>query len=724
MKKISLLVLAMLLMTTTLFAKPKQTPAPDEGMWLPMFFRQLNYEDMKRLGLQLSAEELYSFNNSSLKDAIVQMGQFCTGEIVSESGLMFTNHHCGYDAIAGVSTVEHDYLSNGFWAESYEQEIPIEGLYVSFLRQMYDVTDEVLGEHVKDLNKSRWANEIQAKIDELKEKYSEEGKYRVEVKDFFEGNEYYLFVYEQFDDVRLVGAPPSSIGKFGGDTDNWMWPRHTGDFSIFRIYADKDNNPAAYSKDNVPYKPKHYLPISIAGVEKDDFAMIWGYPGTTDRYMTSYEVENTLNISNPAIVKAGNYMLPVMKKNMDRDNAVRLKYASDYASMMNMWKNKQGESRGLKRLHIYDKKKGIEDNLLDWIASDGSREKYNDVIQTLKTSAREMANSPTGQASWYHNLGLYMSQRASFALRSYMVLMMGESGVFADVDYMDILKQRGAEHFAKCDQQTEKELFAALLKMETELPQEYALDYIKSISKDINKSGGVEKYTEQIFKKSVLGSEENFNKFAAKKPSVKKLSKDPLVSIVMAIYTALINEDDNYAQASQNLANARQNFVQALREMNPNLVRYPDANFTMRMTYGTVLDYYPADAIHYDFVTTIDGIMEKEDPTNDEFIVPEKLKDLYAIKDYGQYADKNGNMTVCFLTNNDITGGNSGSPVINGKGELIGLAFDGNWEAMSGDIAFEPELQRTICVDARYVLFIIDKYAGCKRLINELKIVK
>jgi len=519
MKKFSLLALAMLLVFTTLFAKPKQlpTPPPDEGMWLPMFFKQLNYDDMKRLGLQLTAEELYSFNNSSLKDAIVQMGEFCTGEMVSSQGLMFTNHHCGYDAIAGASTVEHDYLTNGFWANSYKEEIPIPGLYVSFLRQMYDVTKDVLGEHVKDLNKSQYADEIQAKIAELKEQYSEGGKYRVEIKDFFEGNEYYMFVYEQFNDVRLVGAPPSSIGKFGGDTDNWMWPRHTGDFSIFRIYADKDNNPADYSEDNVPYTPKHYLPVSIAGVEKDDFAMIWGYPGSTERYMTSYEVENTLNISNPSIVKAGDYMLPVMKKNMDRDNAVRLKYASDYASMMNMWKNKQGESRGLKRLHVYDKKQDIENDLEIWISQNPEREKYSEVVKNLKTSAREIGKSASFQTSWYHNLGLYMSQRSMLALRTFFTFVMSE-GMGADMNEVaESLKLQGEQHFAKYDQQTEKELFAALIRMETELPSEYAITDLVTM---VKKEGGVDKFVDKAFKKSVFGSQENFNKFMQKPKSI------------------------------------------------------------------------------------------------------------------------------------------------------------------------------------------------------------
>lgn len=722
MKKTFLTVLAMVAMLGSSFAgqAPKSAPGPDEGMWLPMFFKNLNYADMQKKGLKLTAEELYSFNNSSLKDAIVQMGQFCTGEMVSDKGLMFTNHHCGYDAIASSSTVEHDYLTDGFWANSYEEEIPIPGLFVSFLREMQDVTKEVLGSHVKDLNKSRYAQEIQNKIDELKKEHSENGKYRVEIKSFFEGNEYYMFVYEQFNDVRLVGAPPSAIGKFGGDTDNWMWPRHTGDFSIFRIYADKDNNPAEYSKDNVPYTPKHYLPVNIQGVEENDFAMIWGYPGSTERYMTSYEVENTLNVTNPTLIKAGDYMLPVMKKNMDRDNAVRLKYASDYASMMNTWKNKQGESRGLKRLKVYDKKKAIEDRLEAWIKADDSRSQYANVIKELRESSKAIANSPSNQSAWYHNMGLYLSKRTILALQINFSVMAYEAMGNLTPELIEKLKTVGQSHFKSYDQQTEKELFAALIKMEMEIPSAYQ---VKELAAMVSKAGGVEKFVDNAFKKSVFANEANFNKFMAK-PKYKTLAKDPIAAVASSLYAALTGEDETTEQANVKFADARQNFVQALKEMDASLVRYPDANFTMRMTYGSVLDYYPADAIHYAYTTTIDGIMEKEDPNNDEFIVPARLKKLYETKDYGQYADKNGNMTVCFLTNNDITGGNSGSPVINAKGELIGLAFDGNWEAMSGDIAFEPELQRTICVDARYVLFVIDKFANCQRLINELKIVK
>jgi hypothetical protein len=418
MKKTLLTLMTFVLSFGVCFANPKANP--DEGMWLPMFFKQLNHSTMQKMGLKLSAEQLYSINNSSLKDAIVQMGDFCTGEIVSDKGLMFTNHHCGYDAIVSQSTVEHDYLNNGFVSQSFEEELPIPGLYVSFLVRMEDVTKEVLAENINTPEKAT-EEQIQKNIGDLIVKYSEEGKYKVEIKPFFEGLEYYMFIYEVFNDVRLVFAPPASIGKYGGDTDNWMWPRHTGDFSVFRVYADKNNQPAEYSKDNVPYKPKHFLPISIKGVEKGDFTMIWGYPGSTERYMTSYEVSNTINISDPAVIKAGEALLPVMKKMMDTDNAINLKYASDYAGYMNLWKNKKGELRGLKRLDVYGKKKAIEDRLVEWIAKDSVRQaRYGNVISDLESASKVIAAAPSNQYSWYGNLGLMCSKTALTAFRSSM----------------------------------------------------------------------------------------------------------------------------------------------------------------------------------------------------------------------------------------------------------------------------------------------------------------
>lgn len=724
MKKNIFSLMALMLAFSAVFAKP--VPKPDEGMWLPMFFKQLNYADMQKKGLRLTAEELYSFNNSSLKDAIVQMGNFCTGEIVSEKGLMFTNHHCGYDAIASSSTVEHDYLTNGFWAYNMEEEIPIPGLYVSFLVRMEDVTKDVLQNHIDDADKSMYEDEIQKRITELEKNNSENGRYNVEIKPFFDGLEYYMFVYEVFHDVRLVGAPPSAIGKYGGDTDNWMWPRHTGDFSIFRVYASKDNTPAEYSKDNVPYKPKHYLPISLKGVEKNDFTMIWGYPGSTERYMTSYEVRNTMEVSDPSVIAAGQALLPVMKSMMDKDNAVMLKYASDYASYMNLWKNKKGELRGLKRLDVYGKKKAIEERLADWIKADGNRvNRYGSLLSDLEKSFKTIADEPLTKYSWYGNLGLMTCKTALSAFRIYMTLQMVDEQMKDKAIAEQVKASLASEMegtFAATDLATEKEMFRALCNLLYSIP---SADRPAGLNELFDKKykGNIDKLVEDAFKKSVFANEKAFSKFIAN-PAAKKLKNDLIAQVGFQTYIMLSGESEQMQQAEKNLQRLRPLFIEALRAMDANLVRYPDANFTMRMTYGQVLDYYPADAIHYDFVTTIDGLMAKEDPSNAEFTVPKKLKELYNAKDYGQYADKEGRLITCFLSNNDITGGNSGSPILNADGHLIGLAFDGNWEAMSGDIAFEPELQRTINVDIRYVLFVIDKYAGAKNLIDELKIVK
>lgn len=724
MKKNIFSLMALMLAFSAVFAKP--VPKPDEGMWLPMFFKQLNYADMQKKGLRLTAEELYSFNNSSLKDAIVQMGNFCTGEIVSEKGLMFTNHHCGYDAIASSSTVEHDYLTNGFWAYNMEEEIPIPGLYVSFLVRMEDVTKDVLQNHIDDADKSMYKDEIQKRITELEKNNSENGRYNVEIKPFFDGLEYYMFVYEVFHDVRLVGAPPSAIGKYGGDTDNWMWPRHTGDFSIFRVYASKDNTPAEYSKDNVPYKPKHYLPISLKGVEKNDFTMIWGYPGSTERYMTSYEVRNTMEVSDPSVIAAGQALLPVMKSMMDKDNAVMLKYASDYASYMNLWKNKKGELRGLKRLDVYGKKKAIEERLAEWIKADGNRvNRYGSLLSDLEKSFKTIADEPLTKYSWYGNLGLMTCKTALSAFRIYMTLQMVDEQMKDKAIAEQVKASLASEMegtFAATDLATEKEMFRALCNLLYSIP---SADRPAGLNELLDKKykGNIDKLVEDAFKKSVFANEKAFSKFIAN-PAAKKLKNDLIAQVGFQTYIMLSGESEQIQQAEKNLQRLRPLFIEALRTMDANLVRYPDANFTMRMTYGQVLDYYPADAVHYDFVTTIDGLMAKEDPSNAEFTVPKKLKELYNAKDYGQYADKEGRLITCFLSNNDITGGNSGSPILNADGHLIGLAFDGNWEAMSGDIAFEPELQRTINVDIRYVLFVIDKYAGAKNLIDELKIVK
>ncbi|MBP1645246.1 MAG: Peptidase [Bacteroidetes bacterium] len=718
MKKISLMSILLSLVASLIFANP--APKPDEGMWLPIFFKNLNYSTMQKMGLKLTAEELYAINNSSLKDAIVQFGNGCTGEIMSDKGLLFTNHHCGYESIVSQSTVEHDYLNNGFWAKNLSEEIPIPDMTVSFLLRMEDVTKEILGGYADKLDLSSVKDTILLRIKLLEEKTSEEGKYKVEIKPFFEGLEYYMFVYEVYTDIRLVGTPPSSIGKFGGDTDNWMWPRHTGDFSIFRVYANSDNRPAKFSKDNVPYKPKHFLPVSLKGVKQNDFTMIWGFPGSTERYMTSGEVSNTINVTDPSIVKAGEYMLPTMKKMMEKDNRINLIYASDYAGYMNLWKNKKGELRGLKNLNVYDKKKEIEDRLSKWISEDKARiEKYGDVIKDLNNANKVIGNAPSTQNEWFVNLGLVVNKRALLAFQTTYSLLSLDKKDSNFPKAIQRVKTLGEEHFKTYDQETEKELFRSFVNMFS------SLDKNNYMSRTIEKKykGSVDDFVEDAFKKSIFANKENFNKFI-NKPNTKKLQKDLIAQSALTAYMYVAGDDKDLDNAVTNLSQARKRFVAALREMDPTLVQYPDANFTMRMTYGQVLDYYPADGIHYNYVTTLEGVMEKEDPTSSEFEVPAKLKELYLNKDYGQYADENGKIITCFLSNNDITGGNSGSPILNAEGHLIGLAFDGNWEAMSGDIAFEPKLQRTINVDARYVLFIIDKFAGAQNLIDELTIIK
>ncbi len=707
---------------TSVFAKAANTP--DEGMWLPMFVERLNYVDMQKMGLHLTAEELYSINHSSLKDAIVSLGGFCTAEVVSPEGLLFTNHHCGYDAIQNHSSVEHDYLTDGFWAMSKAEELPNEGLFISFLIRMDDMTAEVLGAVTADMDEAARGAAITKKVDELKKAATEDGKYEVELKSFFNGNEYYMFVYQKYNDVRLVGAPPSSIGKFGGDTDNWMWPRHTGDFSIFRIYTAPDGSPAEYSKDNVPMAAKQFLPVSVKGYKKNDFAMIWGYPGSTDRYRNSWACSATLNDIDPVIVKGLGIVLENQKAGMDADNAVRIAYASTYAGLANFWKNKMGEARDLKRLDVISKKQELEKQLQQWIDADAQRKaKYGDVLATYADIYKQYKDQNLYQQMWYTQLCFFGSKAFSFPGQATAIETLLKTGAKGDdlKKQMEKYKETSKEHFKEYNNGIEQNVLAALLSLfRTNIPTAQQPAIYQVIDKKYK--GDINKYVAELFEKSIFYSEANFNAFL-EKPNLKKLQKDP----AFITYNSFMDTFKALQKTNQELGaknkKAQRLFVAALREMDPTRSFYPDANSTMRMTYGKVLDYYPADAVHYNYFTTLDGVMMKEDPNNEEFIVPAKLKELYNKKDYGRFGE-NGKLYTCFLTDNDITGGNSGSPVINGDGELIGIAFDGNWEAMSGNILFEPELQRTINVDVRYVLFVIEKYAGASNLIKELKIMQ
>ncbi|MBC7124365.1 MAG: S46 family peptidase, partial [Bacteroidales bacterium] len=672
----------------------------DEGMWLLPLLQKYNIQTMQQKGFKLTADDIYNLNQASIKDAVIIFGRGCTGEVVSDQGLVLTNHHCGYGAIQQHSTPEHDYLEDGFWAKSFEEEIPTPGLTATFLIRIEDVTDQVnaaLKPEMSEADRDKAAMEIGRKI----AKQATEGThYTASVRSFFGGNQYFLLVYEVFKDVRLVGAPPSSIGKFGHDTDNWMWPRHTGDFSVFRIYASKDNKPADYSRENVPYKPKHFLPISLKGVNNGDFTMIMGYPGSTQRYMTSVEVQERINILNANRIYVRGIKQEIWLKDMQADKAVNIKYASKYAGSSNYWKNSIGMNKALKRLKVYDFKKQQEEEFTKWVlASPERQQKYGEALSLINEGV-------TGRKEYLH-----ASQYISEALFSgtEIIGMAAMTRSLADAlkgnkteEVTKISKSLKArsENFYKnyntpTDQKTAKAMFRIFME---NVPLTYQPDIFNTIRTKYK--GDIDKFVDQMFAKTMFTDPAKFNAFLDK-PSLKVLEKDPVYVAAASISNKYEEISKAMAPFNEKLKRGQRLYIAGVLEMNEGKAMYPDANFTMRLTYGEIKDYYPMDAVHYDYLTTLDGVMEKEDPDNWEFVVPAKLKELYNSKDYGRYG-KDGKMPVAFISTNDITGGNSGSPVMNGNGELIGIAFDGNWEAMSGDIVFENKLQRTISVDIRY----------------------
>ena len=673
----------------------------DEGMWLLPYIKKMNEKDMKAHGCKLKAEDIYSAEKSSLKDAIVIFGGGCTGEIVSPEGLLFTNHHCGYDAIQKLSSVEHDYLADGFWATCNADELPAEGLSVRFVRHIFDVTPDIVGnipstagqqefEQIANANK-------QAKIAELKAKYP---GYDIVIPSFFGDNQYFAFAYETYTDVRLVGTPPSSIGKFGGDTDNWMWPRHTGDFSIFRVYAGKDNRPAAYSKDNVPYKAEKWLDISLDGIEEGDFGMIMGFPGSTQRYMTSYEIDYMLEVDNPQRIYIRGERQAILREHMDADQAVRIKYDAKFARSANYWKNSIGMSRGIERLNVRDKKAAQEAEFQAWAEKNTlPEERFMEALSLIEQSQTEAKEE---------NATLqYLSETffQSVELTQTMLGRFNPEQFYKDYD-------------EATDRDVAKRMFTIYRENNKRLPSIYE-------KIDAEFGGNSDAYVDWLYDNSQLTSYEKFMAIGELDAEAREaaFNNDPVYELALSLFTLYNELVPAVMAAEEKYAEGHRLYIKGLMMMKPNKAWASDANFTLRLTYGNVLPYSPADGIIYNHYTTLDGVMAKEDPSNPvEFTVPERLKELYAQKDYGRYADKNGELPVAFLVNCDITGGNSGSPVMNNKGQLIGLAFDGNWEAMSGDVAFEPELQRTIAVDIRYVLFVIEKYAGAGWLLNELTI--
>ena len=689
------------LLTLLLLVGVSFSAMADEGMWLLPYIKKMNEKDMKAHGCKLKAEDIYSAEKSSLKDAIVIFGGGCTGEIVSPEGLIFTNHHCGYDAIQKLSSVEHDYLADGFWATCNADELPAEGLSVRFVRHIWDVTADIVGNIPSTASEQEFqtmssANK-QAKIAELKAQYP---GYDIVIPAFFGNNQFFAFAYETYTDVRLVGTPPSSIGKFGGDTDNWMWPRHTGDFSIFRVYAGKDNRPAAYSEENVPYKAEKWLDISLKGIEEGDFGMIMGFPGSTERYKTSYEIDYMLEVDNPQRIYIRGERQAILRKHMDADQAVRIKYDAKFARSANYWKNSIGMSRGIEKLNVRDKKVAQETEFQAWAVKNTlPEERFMDALSLIEQSQTEAKEE---------NATLQYLSEAFFQSVELTQTMLGRFNP----------EQFYKDYDEATDRDVAKRMFTIYRENNKRLPSIYE-------KIDAEFGGNSDAYVDWLYDNSQLTSYEKFMAIGELDAEAREaaFNNDPVYELAVSLFN-LYNELVPAVMATEEkFAEGHRLYIKGLMMMKPNKAWASDANFTLRLTYGNVLPYSPADGIIYNHYTTLDGVMAKEDPTNPvEFTVPERLKELYAQKDYGRYADKNGDLPIAFLVNCDITGGNSGSPVMNKKGQLIGLAFDGNWEAMSGDVAFEPELQRTIAVDIRYVLFVIEKYAGAGWLLDELTI--
>lgn len=710
------------LLFITLFSAALFSKA-DEGMYLPFQLKK-NQKDMAAKGLELSIKEIYNPKAPSVKDAIVSLGGFCTAEIISAKGLMLTNHHCGYDAIRENSTPENDYLTDGFWAMNYAEEKPVPGLTASIVVRIDDVS-KTMNKALKNITTETQRDQVIRQMSqELAEKAVAGTHYTAEVKPFYEGNEFYLFIYEVFTDIRLVGAPPSAIGKFGGDTDNWMWERHTGDFSMFRIYADENNQPANFSMTNKPYSPKHYLPVSMNGVAENDFAMVMGYPGTTKRFLTSFGVKMAIEKDQPSRVKVRGEKLRIMDEAMKRDDVIRLQYASTYAQVSNYWKYYIGQTEQLQKNKVLAKKLGIEKAFSDWVnAKEKRKQRYGNVLKDMEDAYVTL--NKTNATSVYFFEAIYLVSINNFALkhrRLYANLSEKEVNTEAVKNAAKKLAKEADDYFESIHLETELKLLGRSIDLYFEnVPKEQHNEKLTAIAAEYENDWG--RVIQEIKSNSVFTDLDRYKKFI-QNPTTEVMDNDLLFSFDNAFlnsYLEVVNSEKS-VEAQNKLNAATRLFVEALRLMNPDKKYYPNANSTLRLTYGNVLPYTSIEGKSYPFYTTIDGLMAKEDASNPDFIVPEKLKALYEAKDYGRYA-KNGELWVNFITNNDITGGNSGSPVINGKGELIGCAFDGNWEAMSGDISFENDFQRTICVDIRYILFIIDKYAGASHLIDEMTLV-
>ena len=698
----------------------------DEGMWLLQLMKQQNSIDMmKKQGLKLEADDLYNPNGVSLKDAVGIFGGGCTGEIISPEGLILTNHHCGYGAIQQHSSVEHDYLTDGFWAMNRSEELPTPGLKFRFVHRIVDITDLVnakikAGEVTEiDALTSPFLNKL---AKEELEKSDLKGKPGIEVRalPFYAGNKFYMFYYKVYSDVRMVAAPPSSVGKFGGETDNWMWPRHTGDFSMFRIYADANGEPAEYSESNEPLKTPKFLPISIKGLNEGDYAMIMGFPGSTERYLTQSEVKQRMNAVNQAMIDMRGVRLEVLRKYMDASDKTRIKYASKFAGSSNYWKNSIGMNKAIIDNDVLGAKAEIEKKYATFAQG---KPEYEGVVEKIDAIIEK--STPTLRQLYYTNEAL----RGAIEFGSTYLIMDNIKKALEEKN--DSLLQASKKqlenaydgiHNKDYDHEVDRAVAKAILPA---LAKALNADELPSFYQTINGEfkGDYNAYVDNIYDNSILSNRKNLDKFLAK-PTVKAIEKDPATAYSRSKNEKLQELGKQYMELESGMELLHKAYIRGLGEMKQPVPSYPDANFTMRLTYGNVKSYSPRDAVHYDYYTTTDGILEKENPEDREFVVPAKLKELIQKKDFGRYAMADGTMPVCFLTTNDITGGNSGSPVINGEGQLIGTAFDGNWESLSGDINFNNDLQRCIALDIRYVLFILDKLGNCSHLIKEMNIIE
>lgn len=694
----------------------------EEGMWIPSMLKSLE-RDMQKLGCKLTAEDIYSTNKSSLKDAVVHFGGGCTGAMISEQGLLITNHHCAYGQIQSHSSVENDYLTNGFWAYSKNEELPCSGLTVTFVIRIEDVTSKILQEVTESISETQRDSIIQARSKQIEKEATEGTHYNARVHSFYYGNEFYLFVMETFKDVRMVGVPPESIGKFGGDTDNWIWPRHTGDFALFRVYANKDNKPAEYSPDNVPFKPRYFFPISLKGVQENDFAMVFGFPGRTTEYLPSTEVELIQKLSNPIRVKARKERLAIWETDMKKDAKVRIQYASKYAGVSNYYKKWTGEIRGLEQANGIFVKQNIEKVFQERVSQNPEwNKKYGTLLADFKTAYAKLV--PYQKVVDYLYETIFAVEIIRFANR--FVAAANTTIKENREERLNNLKKGMDNFYRNFNPATDKKLFVSMLRMYYEnVDKTMHPEFYKTVEKKYK--GNLEKYAENVFKKSIFTSpaktHDVVNSFETQ---LRKIQSDPAFVLAKSAYYDFFENkiEPRYNNIENDINRLQRKYMKALMEVIPEKKYYPDANGTLRVSFGKIEGYEGNDGVVLKHYTTLDGVMEKEDSTNSEFIVPKKLKELYQKNDYGQYADKNGKMIVAITSSQHTTGGNSGSPLIDAEGNLIGVNFDRNWEGTANDIIYDDNKGRSIIVDIRYALFVIDKFAGATNLINEMKIVR